>query len=274
MVVRRVVVLLAAVGAIVGCAPPASDTRLVLLDEAARRAGAAVVLRDWEGAPAFPVRLLPEERPTLMMGVEASPLPIPAGTLAYVRGALGEVELMDLEVEVDRDALRILASESAAQALAELLDASAERVGEREYELTAPDLVEHAAFIDPPRSVREVAPVRKDGRRVASAQEARQGTGSLSYFEVAEGGAEPLELTGFYSAEGIILLLDAEGGFSLFEGCELGRKGIAELSADGRSLWLSPEHGRRMQVTPTPEGLRLPETGQLLQRVVMGEVDL
>jgi hypothetical protein len=267
----RQVVLMAVVGVSVGCAPPPNDTRLVLLDEAARRSGAAVVLREWEGSPAFPVRLLPEESPTLLMGVEASPLQVPAGTLAYVRGPLGEVELMDLEVEVNRDALRVMASESAAESLGELLDASVEQVGTREFELTAPDLIEQAAFIDPPRSVRDVLPVRKDGRRVAMARGPGSGPGmeGLPFIEGA-GGAEGLQLTGLYTSEDTLLLLDAEGGFSLFRGCMLASKGIAERSADGSILELSPEHGRRMELTVTPEGVLFNEISQLLQRVEEG----
>lgn len=266
MVVRRVVGFVAAVGALVGCAPPADDTRLVMLDEAARRAGAAVVLREWEGAPAFPVRLLPDERPILMVGLEASPLQVPAGALAYVRGPLGEVELMDLAVEVNRDALRVLASEPAARALGDLLDASVERIGEREFELTAPDLVERAAFIDPPRSVRDVAPVRKDGRRVGAPGLEREGPG-LPWARTSGGeDADLLDLAGVYAAEDVTLLLDAEGGFTLFRGCGPESTGVAERSAGG-GLRLSPERGRQMAVTLTPEGVLFDEAGQTLRRL-------
>src|SRR5215212_473031 len=89
--------LLAATGALLGCGPPPDETRLVLLDEAARMSGALVQLERWEGSPAFAVRLADDERPLLITQTDARRLDVPARSLAMVEGDGAQVRFLDLE---------------------------------------------------------------------------------------------------------------------------------------------------------------------------------
>ncbi|HVE86419.1 MAG TPA: hypothetical protein VND93_26365 [Myxococcales bacterium] len=241
---------LAAAGALLGCGPPPDASRLLLMDEAARVAGATVQLDHWEGSPAFAVRLMPDERPLLVTPGDARRLEIPAHMMAYVEGADAQVRLLDLDHDVARDALVLTGSEGAARQVARMLDAEVASVEGGRVQLSGPDLLDRSAFLEAPRGLREVRPLEHAPAELQSLF-SRRPTAAIPVGEMA---TDPLLMAGVYASDNAVLVLDAEGGFTLQRGCSDAVRGTAYAGEDG--LRLISDHGR-------PELVQVLEGGAL-----------
>jgi hypothetical protein len=226
--IRRTGFILPALIALVGCGPPLDDSRLLMMDEAARMAGTLVQVEGWEGSPAFAVRLKPDERPLVVSQTDARRLDIPAHMLAYVEGANAEVRLLDLDRDVSKDALVLTGSEGAARQAASILDASLRPLGGDRYQLSAPELLDRSAFLEPPQGLREVQPVEHAPAAVRPLFTAPSGMGLDP--------VDALSLAGVYVGEQTLLVLDAEGGFTLQRGCGDVERGTAYVTGGSISL--------------------------------------
>jgi len=230
--------LLPAVCALLACGPPLDGTRLVLLDESARVAGVQVQLDRWEGAPAFAIRLTPDDHPLLLTQTDARRLEVPVHALALVEGAEAQVRILDLERDVARDALAVTGSEGAAQRVAKLLDAQLTPLDGDRYQLSGPELLDRSAFLEAPRGLREVRAIETAPDEVRSIL-GRGGSGpSLAGSGGAPGEAEdvPLSLVGVYAGGQWTLVLDAEGSFTLVRDCGEPVHGTAVLEGDRLTL--------------------------------------
>lgn len=238
---------LAAATALTGCGPPVDDARLLMLDEAARAAGTLVQLEGWEGSPAFAVRLKPEERPLVVSQTDARRLDIPARTLAYVEGEDAQVRFLELDREVAPNALVLTAPEGAARQVANLLDAALEPLGGDRYRLSAPELLDRSAFLEPPRGLRDVQPVESGllSERVFGAQVDRGSLTATFGAPLAGEARDALSLAGIYVGEGKLLVLDAEGGFTLHRGCDAAERGTTYFTEEGIAL-VSVRAGREL----------------------------
>src|SRR4051812_30082663 len=199
--------------AVVGCGPPPDESRLVLLDEAARLSGATLQLEHWEGAPAFAVRLTPDERILLVTQTDARRLEVPAHSLAYVEGPGAQVRILDLERDMVRDALTITGSEGAVERVARLLDAQVTSLSDDRFQLTGTEILDRSAFLDAPRGLREVRPIERAPEEMRSLL-GRDDRPSPSIAWSREGGtgSVPIALVGVYTSEQTTMVLDAEGG--------------------------------------------------------------
>ena len=228
--------LLAAAGALLACGPPPDGSRLVLLDEAARVAGALVQLEQWEGSPAFAVRLTPDERPLLISPTDARRLDVPPRSLAMVEGAEAQVRFLDLDREVARDALVLTGSEGAVKKVAKLLDAEVTPLDGDRYRLTAMEVLDRSAFLDAPRGLREVRPIESGPPELQSIL-GRGPAPAIAWRDPSRAEGVPIALAGVYGNEETTLILDAEGGFTLLKGCGgESRTGTAVLSGDQLTL--------------------------------------
>ena len=233
---RTHLTLLAVTGALLACGPPPDGSRLVLLDEAARVAGALVRLEQWEGSPAFAVRLAPDERPLLISPTDARRLDVPERSLAVVEGADAQVRFLDLDREVARDALVLTGSEGAVKKVAKLLDAEVTPLDGDRYRLTAMEVLDRSAFLDAPRGLREVRPIESGPPELRSIL-GRGPAPALAWRDPSRAEGVPIALAGIYGNEESTLILDAEGGFTLREGCGgESRTGTAVLSGDQLTL--------------------------------------
>ena len=101
-----------------------------------------VQLEHWEGAPAFAVRLTPDDRPLLLTQNDARRLEVPAHSLAYLEGADAQVRVLDLERDMVRDALTLTGAEGAARQVAKLMDAELTPLADDRFQLKGPEILE------------------------------------------------------------------------------------------------------------------------------------
>jgi hypothetical protein len=86
-----------------GCAaPPTGTLSYVLLDRDAREAGLQVETGGWQGAPLLPIALRPDETAELVSASGKLPLPLAAGSLAWIRGGIVEQHAVGTELRADR----------------------------------------------------------------------------------------------------------------------------------------------------------------------------
>ncbi|HYV45164.1 MAG TPA: hypothetical protein VFA20_09905 [Myxococcaceae bacterium] len=241
---RAIVLLPVLAFAFLGCGPPPDQTRLVLLDEAARMSGALVQLEHWEGAPAFAVRLTPDDRPMLLTQTDARRLEVPAHTLAYVQGSDVQVRLLDLD-DTARGQMVLTGSEGAAQRVASVVNAEVKALGEDRYRLEGEDLLDRSAFLEAPRGLREVRPVESTPEPMRPLLGRDTSTGSSLSWR-GEGVAEsvPITLVGVYASGATTLILDAEGGYTLTRECGDTVQGTVVESGD-RLVLLGEDHSPR-----------------------------
>lgn len=219
--------------AVLGCGPPPDETRLVLLDEAARLAGATLQLEHWEGAPAFAVRLTHDERPLLVTQTGAHRLEVPAHSLAYVEGSDAQVRILDLERDLARDAMTLTGSQGAVEQVSRLVDAQVTSLSDDRFRLTGTELLDRSAFLDAPRGLREVRPVERAPEELRSLLgQGDRPSPSIAWSSGGHAGSVPIALVGVYTGEETTVVLDAEGGFSMTRDCGEPEIGTAVLQGD------------------------------------------
>jgi len=231
--------------AFLGCGPPPDETRLVLLDEAARMSGALVQLEHWEGAPAFAVRLTPDDRPMLVTQTDARRLEVPAHTLAYVQGGDVQVRLLDMEQDMARGQMVLTGSEGAVQRVASVVNAEVTALGEDRYRLAGEDLLDRSAFLEAPRGLREVRPVEATPETMRPLLGRDTSTGSsLGWRGEGAAGSMPISLAGVYAGAATTLILDAEGVYTLTKECGYTVQGTVVEDGD-RLVLLGEDHSPR-----------------------------
>ncbi|HEY8211092.1 MAG TPA: hypothetical protein VIG99_26595 [Myxococcaceae bacterium] len=229
----RATLLLLLAFAILGCGMPPDETRLVLLDEAARLSGATLQLEHWEGSPAFAIRLTDGERPLLVTQTDARRLEVPAHSLAYVEGSGAQVRILELERDMARDALMLTGSQGAAEYVAKLLDAQMTSLADDRFQLTGSELLDRSAFLDAPRGLREVRPIERAPEEMRSLLgRGDRPVPSIAWSTPGRAGSVPVALVGVYVSEQTTVVLDAEGGFALTRGCGESEVGTAVLEGD------------------------------------------
>lgn len=239
--------------ALAGCGQPPDETRLVLLDEAARMSGAQVQLEHWEGAPAFAVRLTPDDRPMLVTQTDARRLEVPAHTLAYVEGRDAQVRLLDLNGDMARGAMVLTGAEGAARQVASVVDAQVTLLGEDRFQLEGEDLLDRSAFLEAPRGLREVRPVENtpEAMRPLLGKESG-GAPMLAWNEPGRADAVSIQMVGVYAGPTTTLILDAEGGYTLTQECGESLQGT--VVRDGDRLVLMGEDQSPRALHPLEAG--------------------
>jgi hypothetical protein len=253
----RATLLLLLASAVLGCGPPSDETRLILLDEAARLSGATVQLDHWEGSPAFAVRLTHDERPLLVTQTDARRLEVPAHSLAYVEGHDAQVRILDLDHDMERDALALTGSQGAAEHVAKLLDAQLTSLSDDRFQLAGAEILDRSAFLDAPRGLREVRPIERAPEEVRSLLGHDNGgsSGSIAWSNPGRtAGSVSISMVGVYGSAQTILVLDAEGGYSLAHECGEPETGTAVLDGDRIIL---------MGEDQSPRAVHLGEPGHL-----------
>jgi hypothetical protein len=225
----------------------------VLLDEAARMSGAVVQLEHWEGAPAFAVRLTPDDRPMLVTQTDARQLVVPAHSLAYVEGGDAQVRLLDLDNDLARDAMVLTGSQGAAQRVASLVDAELTALGDDRFQLKAADVLDRSAFLDAPRGLREVRPIEltPEAMRPLLGQDSRGGP-ALAWSQPDRPESVSITMVGVYTGPTTTLILDAEGGYTLLQECGEPLQGT--VVRDGERLVLLDEDSSPRALHPLEAG--------------------
>jgi len=242
---RATVLLPLLVLALAGCGQAPDETRLVLLDETARMSGALVQLEHWEGAPAFAVRLTPDDRPMLLTQTDARRLEVPAHTLAYVEGRDAQVRLLDLNLDMTRGAMVLTGSEGAARQVASVVDAEVTSLGDDRFQLKGEDLLDRSAFLDAPRGLREVRPLETTPETMQPLLGKERGSGlSLAWNEPGRADAVPIALVGVYTGPTTTVILDAEGGYTLTQECGEPLQGTVIRDGD-RLVLMGEDHSPR-----------------------------
>jgi hypothetical protein len=231
--------------ALLGCGPPPDETRLVLLDEAARMSGALVQLEHWEGSPAFAIRLTPDDHPMLVTQTGAQRLEVPAHSLAYVEGGDAQVRLLDLDGDLARDGLVLTGSRGAAQRVASLVDAELTAVGDDRFQLQGQDLLDRSAFLEAPRGLREVRPVEVTPEAMRPLLGRENGRApSLAWSQPGRAESVPISLAGVYTGPTSTIILDTEGGYTLTQECGQTMQGTVVQEGD-RLVLLGEDQGPR-----------------------------
>ena len=218
---------------------PGGDPAYLLMDAPARASAHRLEIGGERVTPVLPLEVEAwSEKATLLRGDQPlSPVVLEPGRLLYVRG--GRVESWQVGTDVSRDALRVTATPEAAMRLAAALGASSPRglgtdaTGAHVWKLEGPDVFQRAAWMGEVSDVREVSP-----EWLASARP-EEGTGDAPAGSVARyargvaadtgraieannllalpGDSELAGFVGLHTLNGQRVLLDADGGWTLFE---------------------------------------------------------
>jgi hypothetical protein len=217
----------------------------VLLDREAQVAG-NLSYQDWERAPILPVALELDEPTFFVSSAGKVKIDLRPGMVAWVHGAGGAVEWRALRDEVRDDRLRVHATREAADALAQRL--AGQVVGPAEagvWIVSAPDIFDRGSFLAVPEGVREAVPVPM--LDLGSGEPTSRRAAVLSDSTAALPGPQQMaRLVGVYNLGERALFLDAEGGFSLGEGCFLTPVDSGRWHTEGDQVVLEGEKGKWM----------------------------
>ena len=230
------------------------------MDAPARASGGRLEIGGEQVAPVLPLEVDPGEKPALLRGDQPlSPVALEPGRLLYVRD--GRVESWLVGTDVSRDALRVTATPEAAVRLASALGASSPRglgtdaTGAQVWRLEGPDVFQRAAWMGEVADVREVAPEWLAGAPPEGTADPGADTGrahEASDLLSLPGDSELAGFVGLHTVNGQRVLLDADGGWTVFEQTPClradgspGRRGHSRrvgqhLLLEGTGLVLSP----------------------------------
>jgi hypothetical protein len=244
--------LLLAVGA---CGPDSDQHPLLLLDAQARSAGYELTVGDWTGSPVTPIAVSPTDDvvvsgPTGKLHV----VPRPAALGVVTRSSAGLTwQVLGKEVDVDRFVVR--GPEHAAKELATALDAQLNRDGDERWVISGPEVLAQAAWMKTHDDLQELVP-----EPLSSPVPLQPHTAQFQVSAAPMMPASAMRLiddipsvVGVYQAPNeTTLVLDASGGFTLQEGCEVS---LGRFFVTGGTVVLNPDVGVRRELALHENGV-------------------
>lgn len=240
-------------GFLAGCGGQAiSPPGYLLLDKDAREAGLTVEVGGWSGAPLLPLQLKTDETVTLLSAGGRVPIVLRPSQLAWVRGARAGVDF----TEVKEDRLTVDGTDAAVRLLADMLGGEAGVRADGRWDVRASDIYERASFMTEPAGVRDVEPATL-GAATAQRSAFVPATGGAHRPELVVGGGSAASAVGVYVTAGRVLILDAEGGFSL-EGCNGSDRVAGRVTVEDGLVRLATGDGELAVLTLAGDTLRDP----------------
>lgn len=224
----------------------------VLLDPDARAAG-TLTQDQWSGAPVLPVALDVSEPVAFASSAGRTVFDLRAGSLAWIHGAGGAVEWLDVGGDVGPDRLIVYAGRESADKLAARLAGQVVSGEGGRFTIQAPEIFERASFMSAPDGVVEIVPYPAKDAPIADGR-------GLDLSSPLPGGASAAmaALVGVYVSGSRAVVLDAMGMFSIEDACSGEVTGRGRFRIDGDRVVLGSDSAEDLDVTVEGGALRFP----------------
>lgn len=215
-------------------APDAERDGFVLVDEEARQAGIGVEVEGERHEGSLPVAVPEGAGVTVLRGDDAEPIAVAPGELVEVVGPAGELRRR----EVPRDQLLLAGDEATVNALAEMVGGRATRRADGTWAVDGPDAFVIATLLTGMSGVHAISPAPATPPDVVDVdlfvtspvtplgrEEIDPGSGVTRGVADLRPVPAAASLVGLYQHQHVSLLLDAMGGYTVFDADDAVRHG-------------------------------------------------